>query len=171
MRTMRGKPKKKRRMRRSDRFVLWSLILCFPAGLVFMWTDRCRWSRTVKSGISLAIAAALAALFFVLPDPPERSTGGVEVVSLVPAMELYGPALPEDFESTDIYVPRGNEDYSIVAEPTPAPIPVYVYCNDSGKYYHTETCKYTKPTTPKVKLSQAIDQGFKRCSECNPPVE
>jgi hypothetical protein len=48
-----------------------------------------------------------------------------------------------------------------------------VYCNDGGRYYHAKNCRYVRKrkTTARVPLTQALNAGYTRCSECNAPKE
>jgi hypothetical protein len=155
--------------RANSAVVRW-LIFCFPAGLLMMWSDRCKWPRHVKSLISLGFAALLLAVLLPQTQPPERAQGGVEIVGLAPALELQGPRPDENAPQYDAYVPVYQPQNTLFVEPTPTPVPIYVYCNDGGQYYHTAKCRYAKDTTPKVTLSQAVSAGFKRCKLCKPPV-
>ena len=43
-----------------------------------------------------------------------------------------------------------------------------VYVTDTGDCYHEEWCSYLKSKHP-VTLQQAINQGYRPCSYCNPP--
>lgn len=162
--------KKRRVMRRANRAVLRWLIFCFPAGLLMMWSNRCTWPRVMKSAISLGMAAALLALVLPQTRPPERADGGVQIVSLQAAVDLQGPE-PEFDEDFEVYVPEYVPSAELIVEPTPTPEPIYVYCNDGGRYYHVKRCHYVKQTTPKVTLSQALNAGFKQCRECDAPSE
>lgn len=159
-------------MRRANRTVLRWLIFCFPAGLLMMWSDRCTWPRATKSLVSLAIAAVLTVVLLPQTSPPERVAGGVQIVSLQAALQAQGPkqqlAEGQDYEA---YVPIYVPEKAVLVEPTPTPVPIYVYCNDGGRYYHSKECRYTKRTTPKVTLSQAVNAGFKKCESCNAPSE
>ena len=135
-----------------------------------MWSDRCKWPRYAKMVISLGFAAVLMMVLLPQTRPPERVKGGVEIVGLSPALELQGPQLDEGAPQYDVYVPVYQPEATLFVQPTPTPVPVYVYCNDGGQYYHTKKCRYTKGTTPKATLEQAVAAGFKRCKECKPPV-
>ena len=163
-----GKKAKPRGNRANSAVVRW-LIFCFPAGLLMMWSDRCKWPRYAKSLISLGFAAILLVVLLPQTQPPERATGGVEIVGLQPALELQGPPIDESAPQYDVYVPVYQPKNTLFVEPTPTPVPVYVYCNNGGKYYHTKNCRYVKDTTPKVTLNQAVAAGYKRCKLCDPP--
>ena len=166
-------PKRTRsRKNRYSKAVIRWLVFCFPAGLLMMWSDRCRWNRVVKSSVSLGIALVLIVLISPLTRPPVRATGGIETVSREPVAELVGPEYKrggaddlEDFAFTFI------QPESIVVEPTPTPIPTYVYCNTGGKNYHGQKCKFVKPTSARVTLNQAMAQGFTQCKKCDAPGE
>jgi hypothetical protein len=162
--------KQKPRGSRANSAVVRWLIFCFPAGLLMMWSDRCRWPRYVKMMVSLGFAAILMMVLLPQTQPPERVKGGVEIVGLSPALELQGPQLDEGAPQYDVYVPVYQPEATLFVQPTPTPVPVYVYCNDGGQYYHTKKCRYKKATTPKVTLNQAVTAGYKRCKVCKPPV-
>jgi hypothetical protein len=136
-----------------------------------MWSDRCRWPRYTKMLISLGFAALLTMVLLPQTMPPERASGGVEIVGLSPALEVQGPQMDPDATQYDVYVPVYQPEATLFVEPTPTPVPVYVYCNDGGQYYHTKNCRYTRTSTPKVTLGQAVAAGFKPCPKCKPPVE
>ena len=165
-----GRRKKKRRMRRANRTVLRWLIFCFPAGLLMMWSRRCTWPRAVKGAVSAAFAILILALVIPQTLPPERATGGVRIVSLQPAVDLQGPE-PDFDDKAEIYVPEYVPAAEVLVAPTPEPEPVWVYCNDGGRYYHSKGCRYVRKDTPKVTLTQALNAGFKRCKNCNAPSE
>ena len=135
-----------------------------------MWSDRCKWPKAVKSAVSLGFAALLLAILLPQTRPPERVKGGVELVGLAPALELQGPQRAEGAPEFDAYVPVYQPEATLFVEPTPTPVPVFVYCNDGGEFYHKKGCRYVKDTTPKVTLDQAAAAGFKRCKSCDPPA-
>ena len=162
--------KQRRSVSRYTKSVIRWLIFCFPAGLLMMWSDKCRWSRALKSGISAGLC--LLVLAVVLPQtlPPERPKGGVEIVGLNPVAEVQGPKQQAcDEGAYEVYVPSYVQPTSLIIQPTPTPEPVYVYCNDGGKNYHARGCRYVKKTSARVTLSQAMDAGFTRCTKCNAP--
>ena len=92
--------------------------------------------------------------------------GGVVLVGSSVEAEVYGPEAPADREVIEVYTPVRTP---IVLQATQEPEPVYVYCNDGGKYYHSEECRYVKENTPKVTLSRALDAGYSRCPDCSAP--
>lgn len=143
------------------------LVLCFPIGLIMMWSDHCHWRRVTKSAVSLAVVAVLLVLFGM--RPPETKSGGVQIVSAEGAADFMGPTLSPDAQQYVAYVPKYIPKNSTIVEPTPSPVPYYVYCNDGGEYYHNKECQYVRPNTPKVTIIQATDHGFKRCKTCNAP--
>lgn len=160
-----------RQNRFNRRLILW-LVFCFPAGLIKMWSNQCRWRRSTKMAVSIVVAAAL--IMVVLPQtrPPEQPDGGVEMIMAKPNAQVYGPELTEDMPDISVYNPHGSESKSVyVVEPTPTPVPVTVYVNDGGKYYHTKDCRYVKTGTPQVTLTAALDAGYTACSECKPPED
>ena len=101
-----------------------------------------------------------------MTNPPERQIGGVHLVDEEPKVEVYGPDAPADREIIEIYAPRRT---ALVLAPTPTPAPVIVYCNNGGKYYHCEDCKYVKETTPDVTLTRAVAAGYTQCPDCAAP--
>ncbi len=141
------------------------LIICFPLGLYVLWT-KARCPRALKTAISAAAALVLIAILLPMTNPPERETGGIHLVDEKPQVEVYGPEAPADREVIEIYAPRRT---ALLVQPTATPAPVIVYCNNGGKYYHSEECKYVKETTPDVKLTRAIEAGYTQCPECNAP--
>ena len=141
------------------------LIICFPLGLYVLWT-KTRCSRMLKTALSAAVALVLIAILMPATNPPEREIGGIYLVDEKPQVEVYGPEAPADREIIEIYAPRRT---ALVLEPTPTPAPIIVYCNNGGKHYHSEDCKYVKETTPDVKLTRAIEAGYTKCPECNAP--
>lgn len=46
---------------------------------------------------------------------------------------------------------------------------VVVYITETGNCYHTESCGYLKSKI-KTTLEEAIIEGYRRCSRCNPPI-
>lgn len=162
-----GRRRTNRRAYSGKKVALW-LIFCFPAGLFYLWSDRCEWNRVVKTLISLVVAAALVAVLLPQTLPPERYTGGVQLLTAEDL--LVGPQPTEGFERIDLYSYNVTAE-SVIAEPEPTPEPVYVYCNDGGKYYHSAECVYVKATSVRCPLLQALDAGYAQCQECNAPEE
>ena len=159
-------------MSRYSKAVIRWLIFCFPAGILMMWSDRCRWPRAAKSGISCLFAVAIISVMMPFTLPPERPAGGVQLVSADSAVELQGPLQDEEDEGVyEVYIQTAIKPPSIIVEPTPTPTPIYVYCNDGGKYYHDDTCRYTKRKSARVTLGTALDAGFSKCKNCNAPSE
>lgn len=142
------------------------LIICFPLGLYVMWTEA-RWPRLVKTAVSAAAAALLVAILLPMTNPPEREIGGIHLVDEKPQVDVFGPEAPADRDVIDIYAPRRT---ALILEPTATPVPEVVYCNNGGKYYHSEECVYVKDTTPDVKLSRALEAGYSQCPDCNAPA-
>lgn len=141
------------------------LIICFPLGLYVMWT-KTRWPRLWKTTVSAAVAAVLVAILIPMTNPPEREIGGILLVDEKPQVEVYGPEAPADREVIEIYAPRRT---ALLLEATPTPAPVTVYCNNGGRYYHSEDCKYVREDTPDVTLSAAVTAGYTKCAECSAP--
>lgn len=141
------------------------LIICFPLGLYVLWT-KARCPRALKTALSAAVALTLAAILLPMTNPPERETGGIHLVDEKPEVEVYGPEAPANREVIEIYAPRRT---ALLVQPTATPAPVIVYCNNGGRHYHSEDCKYVKDTTPDVTLTRAIAAGYTKCAECNAP--
>jgi len=130
-----------------------------------MWT-RTDWPRSLKTAVSAAAALLLVAILGPMTNPPERQTGGVHLVDEKPKVEVYGPEAPADREIIEIYAPRYT---AVILEPTATPEPITVFCNNGGRYYHTEDCKYVKEETPYVSLERAVQAGYTQCLECDAP--
>jgi hypothetical protein len=45
-----------------------------------------------------------------------------------------------------------------------------VYTTNTGKKYHSSSCRYLAKSSIPVSLQDAISSGYKPCGECNPPV-
>lgn len=161
------KTNKKQAARRKNIGLILLLVFCFPLGLYRMWTN-CSWPRTVKNLASLAVAAALVTILLPATNPPERSYGSVTLVDARPTADVFGPEVPADHVAVEIYAPRITP---IIIEPTPTPVPVIVFCNNGGRYYHSKDCSYVKDTTPQVQLHQAIYAGYKQCPDCDAPAD
>lgn len=145
--------------------VILRLVFCFPLGLYIMWT-RTRWPRVVKVAVSGLIAFALVVIMTPFTNPPERQSGGIVLVGAEPQVEVLGPEAPADRQVVEIYAPRRT---AIIVEATATPEPIYVYCNNGGRYYHAQDCRYVVETTPKVSLSQAVKAGYVQCPDCDAP--
>lgn len=141
------------------------LIICFPLGLYVLWT-KARCPRVIKTAVSAAAALVLVAILLPMTNPPEREIGGIHLVDEKPAVEVYGPEAPADREVIEIYAPRRT---ALLVQPTATPAPVVVYCNNGGKYYHSEECIYVREDTPNTKLTRAIEAGYTKCPDCNAP--
>ncbi len=167
----RPKAKKRATNRYSKAVIRW-LIFCPPAGLLMMWSDRCRWARGAKSLISMAMAALIVAIFLPFTLPPERVAGGIELVSTKAALEVQGPEQEsEDIGQYEVYVPTYIKPPSVIVEPEPTPEPIYVYANTGGKNYHNKECKFVKSSSVRMSLGTALNAGFSRCKICNAPAE
>ncbi len=154
---------------KANRTVVRWLLVCFPVGLIMMWSDNCRWRRMTKTAVSMAIVLFIVALALPLTRAPQPRAGGIQYVSTEGAADPMGPTINPDAEHYEAYVPKYVPQAITIAEPTPTPVPYYVYCNDGGNYYHKKSCKVVKSATPKVTLIQAVNAGFKRCKTCQPP--
>ena len=130
-----------------------------------MWS-KTNWPRLLKTAVSAAVAFMLIAVLIPMTNPPERKVGGIMLVDEKPQVEVYGPEAPADREVIEIYAPRRT---ALLLQATPTPAPVTVYCNNGGRYYHSEDCRYVNSDTPDVSLSAAVKAGYTKCSECNAP--
>lgn len=45
-----------------------------------------------------------------------------------------------------------------------------VYITDTGECYHSYGCQYLKKSCIAISLSDAVNQGYRPCSRCNPPT-
>lgn len=153
------------RKRRPNMIRTLSLIICFPLGLYVLWTRSCC-PRSLKTLISAAAALVLIAILTPMTNPPEREIGGIRLVGAEPEVDVFGPEAPADREIVEIYAPRRT---AILVEATATPVPVVVYCNNGGKYYHSEECVYVKDDTPSVTLTRALEAGYTQCTSCNAP--
>ena len=151
----------------STRRIIGWLIGCFPAGLYMMWSPKCRWNFFVKTLVSAIIAACVVFIIIPQTEPPQRYVGGVELKTLSAEAD-QGPLPTADFERIDLYNYNIISD-SVLASPEPTEVPVYVYCNNGGKYYHSAECTYVKKTSTHCTLLQALNAGYKQCPDCNAP--
>ena len=160
------------RQRHSRAVVRW-LLLCFPVGLLMMWSGNCHWSRLRKTSISAFVVAVLVTVgWFGTHLPEQHGASGIVFVSRDGgAADVMGPNIAPGAtkQKADplLYAPT----QTTVSTPAPTPAPYYVYANDGGAYYHMKTCRpYVKTNTPKVTILQAYSHGYKRCKECKPPL-
>ena len=141
---------------------LWLLVP--PVGLTMMWRRSCRWHPAVKACVSVVMAAALVAIL-VIPTSAPAHTGGVELVTSRPEVEVYGPDLPSFIvpgytsEQTDsIIVPAVENDVH------------YVYAADGAKCYHEYKCKFAFASAQRLTVFEAYYLGFAPCNRCKPPI-
>ena len=156
------KPRVPLRENESLKTALWLLVP--PVGLTMMWRRSCPWHPAVKAGISVVMAAALAAVF-LLPTPAAQTGGGVELVTSRPEVEVYGPDLPSFIvpgytkEQTDsIIVPAVESDVH------------YVYAADNARCYHEYKCKFAFASSQRLTVFEAYYLGFEPCNRCKPPL-
>ncbi len=148
--------------------IVFRLIFCFPLGLYAMWT-RARWPKWTKIAVSGAVAGLLVVILTPSTNPPERAVGGIMPVEGDPAYVILGPEAPEGQADVEIYTPRRT---AIIVEATPTPVPVIVYCNPGGQYYHSESCEHVQQgKTPQATLEQALKAGYRQCPDCDAPSE
>lgn len=148
--------------------IVFRLIFCFPLGLYAMWT-RAAWPKWAKAAVSAAVAAVLVVILTPSTNPPERQIGGIVPVEGDASYVILGPDAPEDQEEIEIYTPRRT---AIIVEATPTPVPVIVYCNPGGQYYHSENCEHIQQgQTPQATLEQALRAGYRQCPDCDAPSE
>lgn len=152
------------------------LVLAFPVGLYIMW-DEGKWKTWLKVLVTAAWAAiVLSAIIFIpMCTSMEYQLGGQELAHNDPRMvngrEYLAPLPPEDLpETSQLY--QDVSSSRLISEPTPTPVPTYVYCNDNGKYYHLAGCRYVYANkTPHVTLTAARNAGKTACPYCRPPEE
>lgn len=46
-----------------------------------------------------------------------------------------------------------------------------VYVTNSGECYHRSTCRYLSKSCIKIDFEEAIKEGYRPCSQCDPPAE
>jgi len=152
---------KKPRSFKSLKTALWLLIP--PVGLTLMWRRDCRWHPAVKAGITTLMAAALAAIF--LFPTPNVASGGVELVTSKPEVEIYGPDLP-----TFIVPGYTNDQTSSIIVPAVENEVHYVYAADGAECYHEYKCKFAYASSQRLTVYEAYYLGFKPCGRCKPPI-
>jgi hypothetical protein len=159
------RPHKRRKSKPLSIGTLLTLIVCFPAGLFFMW-KKSTLPHFVKATATLIVTALIIAVLLPATNPPEREMGGIYLVDQEPSVEIQGPEAPADRQVIEIYAPRYSP---LILEPTPSPVPVVVYCNNGGAHYHVKECKYVNEKTPNVSLQRAVEAGYTQCTECAAP--
>ena len=155
-----------KRLTRDEVIVILLLIFCFPMGLYRMWTLGL-WQKRTRWAITGVICAVLFLILAPFTDPPTRQRGGITVVDATVENDTQGPAAPDNRTAVDIYVPQRT---AVIIEATATPEPTIVYCNIGGQYYHAKGCKWVKPTTPSVTLTQAVNAGYNQCPDCDAPA-
>lgn len=157
-----AKPKVRLRDNPSLKTALWLLVP--PVGLTLMWRRSCGWHPAVKACISVAMVAILVAVL-VIPSPTISNSGGIELVTSRPEVEVYGPELPSFIvpgytnEQTDsIIVPAVENDVH------------YVYAADGAKCYHEYKCKFAFASSQRLTTYEAYYLGFQPCNRCKPPI-
>ena len=159
---------RRRKIEVSQALRIMFLIVCFPAGLMVMWSDRCRWSRWVKMLVSAAVALALIAILLPQTTPPDTPKSGITIVGMAEDKETYGPEVPANRLQVEVYSPRYT---ALIIKADPTPTPRFVYCNQGGKYYHRMTCRYVTESSGAVTNHQALHAGYTPCPECDPGIE
>ena len=150
-------------------FILF-VFVCFPVGLYLLWAKKKRYPLALRIGITLLVAAVVILSVSVAMPEDHTDKDDIEFVSVPQDSNVYGPSAPEVKDAVVSYKNAYSADTVLVA-PAETPEPVYVWCNDMGKYYHIESCRYVKETTPKVTLQQAMVGGFTACPDCKPPKQ
>ena len=155
----------------ADRDAMRWLLIFPPIGLIVMWAGGCSWRRWVKSSISVCAICVMMLLVLPairLPGPPQST---MQYAYSEPIVDFVGPMRAPDALPLPTYAaPKFIPTIPTVVEPTPPPEPYYIFCNDGGKYYHLQKCKFVRPNTPKATIIQAIDAGYKRCKTCKSPT-
>ena len=159
------RPKKPRvplRDNESLKTALWLLVP--PVGLSRMWRRSCTWHPAVKACISVAMAAVLVAVL-IAPTTKPATTGGVQLVTNRPEVEVYGPDLPSFIvpgytseQTNSIIVPAVENDVH------------YVYAADGAKCYHEYKCKFAYASSQRLTVFEAYYLGFQPCNRCKPPL-
>ncbi len=160
-----AKPRARRLRLRDNPSLKTALWLLFPpVGLTMMWRRSCRWHPAVKAGISVMMAAILAAVL-IIPAPANTANGGVELVTSRPEVEVYGPDLPS------FIVPGYTNDQtdSIIVPAVESDVH-YVYAADGAKCYHEYKCKFAYASSQRLTVYEAYYLGFQPCNRCKPPI-
>ena len=156
-------PRKKRPVNRNNiKTALW--LWCPPVGLAMMWRESCTWHRAVKAGVTVLTAAVLVAIF-AIPTPDHTPSGGVELVSGKPEVEVYGPELPS-------FIVPGyvNEQTESIIVPAKENSQHYVYAADGAECYHEYNCKFAFASSQRLTVYEAYYLGFRPCGRCKPPI-
>ena len=61
------------------------------------------------------------------------------------------------------------ENYETKIEDTSRSVLVYV--TNSGECYHESSCQYLSKSSIEMELEEAIEDGYRPCSRCDPPTE
>ena len=147
------------------------LVFAFPVGLYVMW-DEGKWENWVKWLITAAWAVIVVlGIVLMIAAPWSYDVGSVEIVPVVNNKRMLAPLPPDNLPDGVQVLKSASETSALISVPTPTPVPTRVYCNDNGKYYHLEGCRYVYKTTPKVTLTQAKNAGKTACPYCKPPKE
>ena len=147
---------------RSLKTALWLLVP--PVGLTMMWRSGCRWPIAVKSAVTALMAIALIAVFIV-PAPETPDSGGVELVTSRPEVEIYGPDLPN-------FIVQGytNDQTASIIVPAVESDVHYVYAADGAKCYHEYKCKFAYASSQRLTVYEAYYLGYTPCGRCKPPI-
>ena len=156
----------RRRSRSANRRALMWL-WCFPAGLLLMWKRGCTWPTAVKIGISVAMAAIVAALVLIPMPGSTHTAGGVQLVAAEPQVDIYGPELPA-------YVVPGytnDQSASIIVDADTVDDDVeYVYAAAGASCYHRYDCKFAYASSMRLTVYEAVHLKYTPCGLCNPPA-
>ncbi|MBR6221429.1 MAG: hypothetical protein IKQ80_12770 [Clostridia bacterium] len=165
LRAGKAKPRA-RKAKKGDRSTLKTALwlLLPPVGLMMMWRPACRWHVAVKASVTVAMAAALIAVF-AIPGPSTPANGGVSLVSSRPEVEVYGPDLP------NFIVPGyTNDQTESVIMPAEENDVHYVYAADGARCYHEYKCKFAFASSQRLTVYEAYFLGFEPCNRCKPPI-
>ena len=166
-----GTQKRKRVRRILSHTVIRWLVCCLPVGLILMWHPGCKWSKLNKVNVTLAGIAAVAIIacgVMLAVEHSGKPTGGVKLVSNKPMVEAYGPEIPEGVEYT--FADENTIEQAVIVTPEPTVEPETAYCNNGGRYFHTENCRYVKEHTPCYYVTYLLNQRFEPCEECEAGV-
>ena len=76
------------------------------------------------------------------------------------------PGAPE--VTPDSVDPTPRPTIRPTATPVPTPESKIVYITNTGKRYHTATCRHTRKSKIEITESEAKDRGYTPCQVCNP---
>ena len=147
------------------------IIFAFPVGLYIMWdeADWKLWQKLIATAAWVLMFAA--AIVTVTGISMKYDEGNIEILNVAENKLMLSPLQPSNVPVVSQLIKDASETSSLISQPTPTPVPTYVYCNDNGVNYHLAGCRYVYDKTPRVTLTQALNAGKTACKLCNPPTE